>query len=68
MGVGKGTNTTMELNGICQELMYMRDHEGTDDAADFLYDSMYAANMVQGSSSVQMVRNIHMVLDDVREG
>jgi ribonuclease HI/exonuclease III len=72
MGAEKGTNNTGELNGIGQGLMYLRDHDGTDDAAVFLYDSMYAANMVQGlwdpSSSVQMIRNIRTVLDDVREG
>ena len=40
--------------------MYLRDYDGTDDAAMFLYDSMYVANTVHGfwdpKSSVPMIR------------
>jgi hypothetical protein len=47
-GADKGTNNTGELNGMGQGLLYLWDFDGTDDAVVFLYDSMYAANMVQG--------------------
>ena len=50
----------------------MRDKDDTEDAAVSLYDSMYAANMVQGlwkpKSSVPMIRRIHIILDDMRMG
>ena len=50
----------------------MRDKDDTEDVAVFLYDSMYAANMVQGlwkpKSSVPMIRRIHATLDDIRMG
>ena len=47
-GADKGTNNTGELNGMGQGLLYLWDFDGTDDAVVFMYDSMYAANMVQG--------------------
>ena len=47
-GAEKGTNSTRELEGMRQGLLYLRDFDGIEDAAVFLYDSMYAANMVQG--------------------
>ena len=71
-GAEKGTNNTGELEGMGQGLLYLRDFDGTEDAAVFLYDSMYAANMVQGfsepKSSVTMIRRIQALLADVREG
>ena len=47
MGSRRGTNQTGEVNGIGQALMWLRDVAGGTDAAVFVYDSMYAANMTQ---------------------
>jgi hypothetical protein len=71
MGAEKASNNTGELNGMGQGLLWVRDKDDTEDAAVFLYDSMYAANMVQGlwkpESSVPMIRNIQTILDDIEK-
>jgi hypothetical protein len=50
----------------------VRDKDDTDDAAVFLYNSTYAANMVQGlwkpKSSVPMIRQIQTILDNIKTG
>jgi ribonuclease HI len=72
MGAERASNNTSELNGMGQGLLWVRDKYDTDDAAVFLYDSMYAANMVQGlwkpKSSVPMIRHIRTILDDIKTG
>jgi hypothetical protein len=44
MGAERASNNTGELNGMGQGLLWVRDKDDTDDAAVFLYDSMYAAH------------------------
>ena len=44
----KGTNNTREPDGMGVGLLWVRDMDDTDSGAMFIYDSMYATNMVQG--------------------
>ena len=71
-GAERASNNTGELEGFGQGAYWVRDKDETEDAVVFLYDSMYAANMVQGlwkpKSSVPMIRRIQAILDDIRMG
>jgi ribonuclease HI len=70
LGATRGTNNTGELQGVCEALLWLRDHDGTNLDAFIYVDSKYAPAVVEArwgfSSNIALTLTTQAVLVQVR--